>query len=256
MLRQLRKRTEYQIRQVSGYQLVRSKKRWGIDWIDDCQRIVRENWYQDGRGIEIVFDVGANTGQTAEKLQCSLAPRQTFCFEPVSETFQQLQENTVQLPGVRCLPYGLSDCDGESTIHLYDSSVFASTCESSPIMSTGSSSFRGTESIQLRRLDTVLSELGVDTIDLLKVDTEGADLRTLRGAEQSLRNKSIRLVYFEFYQAASGEGEAGTLFPVDQYMRGLGYRMVSIYTEYVHANQPTGIYNALYTSAGCQETGC
>ncbi len=114
--------------------------------------------------------------------------------------------------------------------------------------------FQRTETIQLRTLDSVCRELDVDSIDLLKVDTEGADLRTLHGAAELLANHRIGLVLFEFYCPTSTTTENGTFFPVDSLLASHGYRLVSFYTDFVHDRQPTGVYNALYMAVPENDT--
>ena len=53
------------------------------------------------------------------------------------------------------------------------------------------------ETVQVRRLDDVCREFGVDRIDFLKVDAEGSDLDVLRGAE-ALLGERIGVIQFEF----------------------------------------------------------
>lgn len=44
--------------------------------------------------VEVIFDVGANIGQTASKFAQSFPKAKIFSFEPVTATFKQLRENT------------------------------------------------------------------------------------------------------------------------------------------------------------------
>lgn len=230
---------------LTGFRLLK-RKRWGVDWLEDCSRICRERWNPNFTTLDTVFDVGANVGQSAIHFCQRLESKHVLSFEPVSATFNDLVKNTSHLPAVQCLPYGLSDANEESQINIFSSSVFATTCDSTPVMNTQNQSFERSETIQLRTLDSAREDLGVDQIDLLKVDTEGADLRTIRGAEESLRRRKIGFIVFEFYQVSSHESPVGTLVPLDEFLASHGYRFISFYTDFVHANQPTGIYNALY----------
>ncbi len=245
-VKDLAKRAGHRVKSTTGYRLLRTK-RWGVDWLDDCVRLTSERWHPNHASLNVIFDVGANTGQTVRKILQRVSPRQVCCFEPVASTFQQLSQNTSQLSNVECFNYGLSSHDREAQINIYSSSVLASTCDSSPILSSDSELFQRSETIQLRSLDSVCRERGVDSIDLLKVDTEGADLATLRGGAEMLGNHRIGLIVFEFFCLKSTTTQNGTLFPIDQYLSSHGYRLVSFYTDFVHHRQPTGVYNALYT---------
>src|SRR5665647_3684191 len=42
---------------------------------------------------DVVFDVGANVGQSAAKFLHCFPQSQIYCFEPAGQTFRQLQEN-------------------------------------------------------------------------------------------------------------------------------------------------------------------
>ena len=244
-MKDLAKRAGHRVQSTTGYRLLRTK-RWGVDWLDDCLRIIDQGWHPSFKSLDVVFDVGANEGQTARKIFQRARPQRLCSFEPVQATFEKLQANTRQLPAVECFDFGLSDQDSEGEIHIYSSSVLASTCDASPILSSESELFERKETIQLRTLDSVCRQLGIDKIDLLKVDTEGADLRTLQGAADMLSGKRIGLVAFEFYCPQSSATENGTLFPIDQFLTRHGYRLVSFYTDFVHQRQSTGVYNALY----------
>lgn len=239
----------HQLKKRTGYRLSK-QSRWGVDWIDDCLRIAREGWTPNLAALNTVFDVGSNTGQTAQKLLQRLPIKRLCCFEPVKSTYERLNANLASRSDVECFPFGLSDVDDRAPIRIFSSSsLLASTCDSSPILTADSRLFDHAETIQLRTLDSVCVELGIDGIDLLKIDTEGADLRTIRGADRMLTEHRIPLVLFEFYCASSRETTNGTLQPVDQYLADRGYRLVSFYTDFVHSEQPVGVYNALYMLA-------
>ena len=244
----------HRLKSHTGYRLLK-QSRWGVDWIDDCQRIAKEGWIRDLSALNTVFDVGANTGQTSLKLLKRMPITRLYCFEPVGSTFQQLQTTLSKQPQAECFPFGLSDTDGEAPIRIFSSSLLASTCESSPILTADSRLFDHSETIRLRTLDSVCQQLQLPSIDLLKIDTEGADLRALRGAERMLREQRISLILFEFYCASSEETGNGTLEPIDQYLSGHGYRLVSFYTDFVHPEQSVGVYNALYAIAPSVASG-
>ena len=244
-VKDLAKRAGQRVKSSTGYRLLKTK-RWGVDWLDDCVRIAKERWHPDFPSLDVIFDVGANTGQTARKLLQQASPRQVCCFEPVTSTYEQLRKAVVGFRSVRCFNFGLSDRDSQANINIFSSSVLASTCDASPILSAQSDLFERCETIQLRTLDSVCRDEKIECVDLLKVDTEGADLRVLHGAGSLLADHRIGFIVFEFYCTSSSLTQNGTLMPVDRYLTSHGYRLVSFYCDYVHPRQPTGVYNALY----------
>jgi FkbM family methyltransferase len=44
--------------------------------------------------------------------------------------------------------------------------------------------------VKIRKLDSLLQELRDFSVDILKIDVEGAELQVLRGATETLRKKS------------------------------------------------------------------
>ena len=59
---------------------------FGIDHAVDIGR-----FRKDSKQVRIIFDVGANIGQTALSYLKNFPDAEIFSFEPISETFQQLQ---------------------------------------------------------------------------------------------------------------------------------------------------------------------
>ena len=52
--------------------------------------------------------------------------------------------------------------------------------------------------VKIDKLDAVADRLGIESIDLLKVDTEGHEFDVLKGAESLLRRNAIRVIQLEF----------------------------------------------------------
>ncbi len=113
-----------------------------------------------------------------------------LAFEPDPENCEWLRRNIVanQCKCVDLHQYAIADTEGSSIFY--------------PSLGTGSIVSRSTWeahqreaiAVRTRRLDDVLSELSIDHIDVIKIDVEGADLKVLRGAEQTLRRSRAHLV--------------------------------------------------------------
>ncbi len=130
-----------------------------------------------------VLDVGANFGWFTLLLAQRVGPTgRVFAFEPVATyrraLLHHLAANGLQ-DRVTVLPYGLSDARRSLPIAVGDASA--------TLHWNGGEVPRGREVIDLRRLDDEIAAIGIDRVDVVKLDLDGHELRCLRGAEQTLR---------------------------------------------------------------------
>jgi hypothetical protein len=104
------------------------------------------------------------------------------------------------------------------------------------------------EEVSVFTLDSVKEKLGVEIIDLLKIDTEGFDLAVLEGASETLRRREVNFVYCEFHHLLRRESAAqlGSLIEVAEFLNDHNYRFLTIYTDSVHGRESMGTYNALF----------
>ena len=131
----------------------------------------------------VVLDIGANIGN--HTLAFATVAARVHAFEPIPRIHALLCRNVEQnsLTNVRLHALALSDSEGEATIHMVQSGNF------------GASSFdkrsEGTEAVtvQRRRGDALLAELGVDRVDFIKIDVEAHEVFVLRGLMQTLRQQ-------------------------------------------------------------------
>lgn len=74
----------------------------------------------------------------------------------------------------------------------------------------------GANLLPVRHADSLLSELGIEAVNLIKIDTEGFEVEVLRGLAKTLERDSPT-VFFEWSQPARGRpasANAASLFPV------------------------------------------
>lgn len=51
--------------------------------------------------------------------------------------------------------------------------------------------------VRVRKLDEIMADAGHDMIDVLKIDTEGADALVIAGAERLFKERKVRHIFFE-----------------------------------------------------------
>lgn len=61
--------------------------------------------------------------------------------------------------------------------------------------------------VEMDTLDNILSELGITEVNFLKIDTEGAEIEILQGAEKTLSSKHIKISIAAYHSLPSGERE-------------------------------------------------
>ena len=151
----------------------------------------------------ILFDVGSNAGQYAVEAAAILKPAAIYAFEPSRAAFAALGETIAAygLDGiVRPLRLALGDHAGAAILH---SSEAGATIGSLLDLRNPYAPFQAEadEEVIVATLDDFCKERGIERIDLLKIDVEGAELAVLKGASRLLGDRRIGAIQFEF-----GEG--------------------------------------------------
>jgi FkbM family methyltransferase len=145
-----------------------------------------------GADLEVVFDVGANVGDWTQHALRAGA-KSVHAFEISPATSAGLSTRYESDARVRVNTFGLSDAPGTVTIHHYPDypalttmTEFPHDAVSTPIdvpVSTG---------------DTYVAEHGVERIDFLKLDVEGAEESVIDGFAQTFERGAIGAVQFEY----------------------------------------------------------
>jgi FkbM family methyltransferase len=157
------------------------------------QRLVRPG--------DVVYDVGANIGVYTRMLAQWFKAGHVVAFEPMSDNVSLLRDN-VALGGLRervtVLPLALGDHDGEERLQIDD--VRSSTAVLDRVSGGAASAGRRhfnlpprTEPVAVRRLDGAVREHALPVPQVIKIDTEGAEVLVLEGARGTLREHRPRL---------------------------------------------------------------
>jgi FkbM family methyltransferase len=102
--------------------------------------------------------------------------------------------------------------------------------------------------VQCTTLDAYCARSKIERIDVLKIDTEGFDLKVLQGSSVMLQKHAIKFVYFEFNDLQPRDGTSGgALMPIDGLLRPHGYRFVASYNDYIVTDgEMFSVSNALF----------
>ena len=130
-----------------------------------------------------VLDIGANFGYYSLILARSVGPTgKVWAFEPVKKYRDQLiwhiNKNGFEKI-IEVVPFGLSDNQGFETISIGDASATLHWTNIVPSIEK--------ELINLKRLDDVAEDLGINRIDFIKIDIDGNEPKFFRGATNILQ---------------------------------------------------------------------
>lgn len=149
----------------------------------------------------IIFDVGAHHGHITQELRALFPNSKIYAFEPFAESYAQLQANTKSDPKIKTFNFGLSDRNGKQNFHTNLSA------ETNSLLATDNLAAQtwvplllDTEDIveaEFKTLDSVLAELKISRVDLLKLDVQGAESLVLQGALGTCEQQKIQVIYSE-----------------------------------------------------------
>jgi FkbM family methyltransferase len=144
---------------------------------------------------KVVFDVGANKGEWC-RLVSTLCPScMIHAFEIVPATYEELTRNTRDLQNVIANNIGLSSEEGAVSISLGRDTATATACKIEG-MQFHEEYYDRQIQCKTRKASDYLIEKAIESIDFVKIDVEGMDLKVVRGLGDQIRN--VRVVQFEY----------------------------------------------------------
>lgn len=151
-----------------------------------------------GSAAATVFDVGANLGDWTESWvsACHAAGREDYrlwAFEPVPETHGMLAKRFAENDRITAENLALSDSEGTAEML-----VTSATAGTNTLAFGQTAEGAATVSVPTRSAARMVDELGLDGIQLLKADTEGHDLKVIRGAMPLLDQERVDALQFEY----------------------------------------------------------
>ena len=161
---------------------------------------------------KVIFDIGGNIGITSIYLANVFPGAMIYTFEPLLENFQILEKNTHQYSNIKVFNVGLGSKNGSFKVYLSDNS------ENYGGVSFYSEGYGNKDEpyteCKVRNINDIIKELKIDEIDLIKIDTEGAEYDILT----SLNDK-----FFESISWIAGELHGNRDFELLNYLNRMGF---------------------------------
>lgn len=181
----------------------------------------------------IIFDVGANRGQTIEKYKQLFPNAKIWSFEPVQEFYIDAKKVAGEFSDVFCMNLAVGGEKGFVEFHEsvggQSSSVLCPNIEElDPFFNRGDFVTHRKYLVPVTTMDSFVDENALDSIQILKLDVEGFELQVLKGAEALLKSGKVELVYSEI--AFSRYWNGAVLFhELSSFLAGMGYELFGLY---------------------------
>ena len=150
--------------------------------------------FLEGVTDPVIFDIGANNGEWTRGIWQALGRGRYFAYEPQEACLPRLKDSS--MPKLTIVQSAVSDQSGD--MDLYSDSVGSGLASFYERYDSYLPRQTRVERVPVTTVDAELKARGLDHIDFMKIDVEGAELQVLRGAQHSLKAKAIHSFAFEF----------------------------------------------------------
>jgi len=144
--------------------------------------------------VRTVLDIGANIGISSLYLAHAFPNAVVHAFEPEPTNCSVLADNAKLIPRIRVHPFALGAEDGELTLFSSDDAANFGGFSAHTLGIDAARSQR----VPQRHAGRFLAEIGVKQVDVIKVDTEGAEWDVLTAVGEPIL-RGVRLIMGELH---------------------------------------------------------
>lgn len=224
-----------------GVELHRVRKGVGQDAFADMRHL-------SGTVEPVIFDVGANVGQSIELFRKRFARPVIHSFEPGAETFEELRRRFGGSADLQLNNVALGASAG-SRIFIENELT-----NMSSFLEPGSDCWgeiKRTYAVDVSTVDEYCAAQDIARIDILKIDTQGSDLEVVKGAQGMMRRHAIHLIFMEITISDMYKG-LPRLDEIYGFLADRGFVLVAFY-EFYYQRERAAWMDALFIDAAFAE---
>ena len=137
----------------------------------------------------VVVDIGANVGTFALYAKQWSSNVNIHCYEPNPQVIDLLKQNLQLCQNIQIHSKALSDQNNELNLYLHPQNTGATTL-------TDETNTYQKMKVPVKNAKEAFNEIGLSSIDVLKIDTEGSEVNILKSIESMLPNISIIMLEY------------------------------------------------------------
>jgi len=209
---------------------------FGVDILRDIRKILANETPRT------VFDVGANVGTSSVEFARVFPGAQVFAFEPDPGTFDKLQRGISSYAN-QVKPYnlGLGSTPESRTLMVNKGSGGNSFLKLSPAIgshATGDWTLAAGEVVaEIHTVDNFCLQNKIESIDLIKIDTQGYEMEVLLGGKHMITPSRTKLIHIEVLMVELYKNQA-FFNEVMQELSSRGFQLVGFYNCFHKSERP------------------
>jgi FkbM family methyltransferase len=188
---------------------------YGVSWLYDLQR------FMGARSLGVLFDVGANVGQTLGHLLKYAPDAQIYSFEPTDGAFATLSANFGGRRNVHLQKMALGAEPGTMALQVRANS------ELNTLVAAGDAEGT-TQATEVSTVDEAVARHGISHLDLLKLDVQGWEMEVVRGASRLIADHNLIFVFAEM-TFRSDEKEMQQFTELHDHLEAQGFVLSGLY---------------------------
>lgn len=199
-----------------------------LDLFQSIQGLAKEN------SISTIFDVGGNAGDFSWQFSQLYSDAQIYCFEPSPRSYESLVTRFSRNSKISIHNIAVSDGNGTADFHCYKvnptDSLLMPAIQWRQWVDGKSDALELQSNITVTTttLDTFCSNHAISTIDILKIDTQGAECKILDGAKNLLSRHAVNFLILEMLFVPVYKNQP-YFFEVCRKLADYGYSLVNLY---------------------------
>lgn len=169
---------------------------------------------------DVIFDIGSNIGLYSLIASDRIGENgKIYAFEPAPIAFKSLQKNIElnSFKNIKSISKGVSEKSGEAILNMCDDDAYNS------LGNTPMKEISSKEKIEIVSIDDFVKYNNISKVDIIKIDTEGAEYLILKGGEKTLLTHRPKL-FFE-HNPFTSIGFENTLEDTLIFLKSLGYKL-------------------------------
>lgn len=156
----------------------------------------------------IIFDVGANQGQSIERFKKIFNNPIIHAFEPINYEYKKLKKKYLKEKNIIIKNYAIGDKIEKKNLYVTvgsGNSSFNKLKKNTEWIKVRSKQYntnlenytQNEEEVEIITLDDYCGKNNINNIDILKIDTQGYEDKVLAGSENILKNNIIKTIECE-----------------------------------------------------------